>query len=241
MKFPTLILLIAAIALLSGCLYPQEERSDQYGANMEQLERVQTAVDEFNENTDILPIATRDADTPVFQRYPVQFNELVPAYMSERPGNAFENGGSYQYVLVDVEDNAQVRLIDLNTARNIRGFESRIDEYRRSNDYAPVKEVIGNELLKLDYEALGYEEEPTVESPFHPNHKLPLLYTTQGEVIIDFSLDIQHYVDEEGMGDFEEGDDLRWLLVEESPFVPAYSMPQTIENGEISFTSGDLG
>lgn len=241
MKFSALFLLTALTILLSGCLYPEEERSSQYGANMEQLERVQGAVDQFRDNTDVLPIATRDADTPVFQRYPVQFSQIVPGYMSERPGNAFENGGSYQYVLINVEENAEVKLIDLNAAGTIREIETRINNYRATNEYAPVQEVIGNELLRLDFEALGYEEEPTVESPFHPDHRLPLLYTTQGNVIIDFSLDIQYYIDEYGMGNFEEGDDFRWLLAEESPFVPAYSMPQTLNDGEIEFIDGELG
>ncbi|SDN37636.1 hypothetical protein [Alkalicoccus daliensis] len=241
MKILKVILLSLIVALLSGCLYPQDQRSSQQGPNQEQLERVQAAVAQFQETTGVLPIATRDADTPIFRRYPVQFSQIVPGYMSERPANAFENGGSFHYVLIDVEEQPTVKLIDLRTARRIQEFEARLNAYRRENQYAPVDEIIKGEIIRPDYEELGYDEQPTVESPFHPDHLLPLLLTTQGDVIIDFSLDIQHYIDEFGMGSFEEGDDLRWLLAEESPFVPAYSKPQTLENDEIVFIEGDLG
>lgn len=241
MNLIKIMLLTTAIILLSGCLYPEEERSRQQGANLEQLERVQNAVTQFQQNTGVLPIATRDADTPIFRKYPVQFSQIVPGYMSERPGNAFENGGSYHYVLVNVEEEPTVKIIDLNTSSRIQELEARVNAYRRENQYAPVEEVLEGEVLLLDHEELGYEEQPTVESPFHPNHLLPLLLTTQGDVIIDFSLDIQHYIDEYGMESYEEGEDLRWLLVDESPFVPAYSKPQALIDGEIVFIEGDLG
>ncbi|WP_147804801.1 hypothetical protein [Alkalicoccus halolimnae] len=235
MRIKPLIFAAVSVLLLSGCLYPQEERSRDSGPNQEQLERVQTAVTQFHQNTGVLPIATREADTPIFRKYPVQFTQLIPTYLSEPPGNSFENGGTYQYVLINVEEMPEVKLIDLTTVRKIQELETRLFTYRSTNDYAPVEEVIGNELLKLDYEALGYEEEPVVDSPFHPDHLLPLLYTTDGDVVIDYSLDIRHYMEEYGMGEYEEGDDLRWLLVDEAPFVPAYSLPQTVENGEIHF------
>ncbi len=241
MKTTQLIFLALTVILLSGCLYPQEERSRQHGPNQEQVDRVQNAVTQFQESTGVLPIATREADTPTFRRYPVQFTQLIPSYINEPPGNAFENGGNYQYVLVNVEEFPTVKLIDLTTTRTIQEVETRIFSYRSSNDYAPVEEIVGDELLRLDYEALGYEEEPVVDSPFHPDHRLPLLFTTQGDVVIDFSLDIQYYIEEYGMGDYEEGDDLRWLLVDHSPFVPAYSVPQTVKDGEIVFTEGDQG
>ncbi|NJP38178.1 hypothetical protein [Alkalicoccus luteus] len=235
------VILLAVLALLTGCLYPQDQRDAQHGPNEEQLERVQNAVTQFQENTGVLPIATREADTPQYRRYPVQFTQLIPAYLNEPPANAFENGGTYQYVLMNVEETPEVKLIDLRTVRTIQELETQIFSYRSSNQYAPVDEVVGSELLRLDYEALGYEEEPTVASPFHPDHRLPLLYTTQGDVVIDFSLDIQHYAEEYGLDGYEYGEDMRDLLTDHAPFVPAYSVPTTLtEEGGTEFLEGEL-
>ncbi|QKS73224.1 hypothetical protein FLK61_30680 [Paenalkalicoccus suaedae] len=237
------MLLGIVAALLSGCLYPQEERTRNQVPYEDQLVAVGNAVNQYRENNSgLLPIATREADTPLYRKYPIQFTQLVPMYMQEAPSNSFENGGTFQYVLVDVEEEPQVKLIDLKTIRTIQEVESAIFQYRSQNDYAPVAEVIGTEILKLDYEALGFQEEPTVDSPFHPTHQLPLVLTTRGDVVIDYGLDIRFYVDEYGIGDFQEGDDLRDLLVEHAPFVPTYSLPQSIENGEIIFLEeGEIG
>ncbi|PRO66802.1 hypothetical protein [Alkalicoccus urumqiensis] len=228
--------LLLSVFFLSGCLYPDEQRAQDTAPNEEQLAQVQTAVESFQENTQVLPIETRDAATPAYRRYPVQFSQLVPQYLNESPPNAFENGGKYQYVLIEVEETPQVKLIDLAALSDLQSLQTRLTAYRRSNDYAPILEVAGPELLKLDYSELGYEEEPTVESPFHPTHRLPLLYTTDGEIVVDYRLDILHYIDEYGMEEYETGENLLPLLTDHAPFVPFNSVPQVMnEEGEIEF------
>jgi hypothetical protein len=238
-KILKLSLLAAALIFLTGCLYPEEQRRENQPVYEEQLQSVQSAVMRYQENTGVLPIKTREADTPVFRKYPINFSQLVPAYLESPPGNSFESGGTFQYVLVTPEETPEVKLIDLRTVRVIQDLERRIFQYRSEHRYAPVKEVAGNELLKLDYEKLNYDEEPAVESPFHPDHRLPLLLQTDGSIVIDYSLDIKYFLDEHGKDSYEEGDDLRWLLVEHSPFVPAYSIPQTAEDGEVVFKTAE--
>ncbi|UTR17085.1 hypothetical protein MM221_19050 [Salipaludibacillus sp. LMS25] len=221
--------------LLVGCLYPDEQRKENQPPYEDQLQSVQHAVTQYREETSVLPIKTSEADTPILRKYPVNFSMIVPSYLQAAPGNSFENGGIYQYVIVDPEAAAEVRLIDLRNVKAIQELERKIYQYRSEHEFAPVDTVIGNELLKLDHEKLNYDEAPVVESPFHPSHRLPLYLQTDGTVVIDYSLDILYYVEEYGLGDFEEGDDLRWLLVEHSPFVPVNSIPQTIDNGEVIF------
>lgn len=227
--------LFFVLILLTGCLYPEDERRQNQAPYADQLDSAQRAVVQFQENTGVLPIKTRDADTPIFRKYPINFSQLVPAYLESPPGNSFESGGAYQYVLVNPEENPEVKLIDLRTVRVIQDLERKIFQYRSQNDYAPVKEVVGNELLKLDFDKLGYKEEPLIESPFHPNHKLSIFYTTDGRVVVDYSLDIQYYVEEYSWENGEQEEDLHWLLVEHSPFVPVYSLPQTIEDEEVIY------
>ena len=49
----------------------------------------------------ILPIKTLDQTTPIYHKYPIDFKRLVPEYMAEPPGNAYESGGVFQYVIID--------------------------------------------------------------------------------------------------------------------------------------------
>ncbi|MBU9713462.1 hypothetical protein [Evansella tamaricis] len=227
------ILLI--VVLMSGCLYPDERRVENSIPYSDQLQSVESAVLQYRQDSGVLPIKTRDSDTPIFRKYPVDFSRLVPRYLQSAPGNSFESGGVFQYVLVHPEEVPQVKVIDLVMVREIQEFQRRIQEYRRVNSYAPVAEFVGDELLKLDHEALNYEDAPSVKSPFHPTHRLPLLMETNGNIVIDYSIDIQFFIEEFGMGEYVEGDDLRWLLVDNSPFVPVYSVPQTMKEGQIVF------
>lgn len=238
-KIKQFILVCLMFVLLTGCLYPDEQRSQEDAAYEEQLRSVQEAVVQYRQNTSGLPVKMRDSDTPEFRQYPVNFAQLVPEYLQSPPGNSFESGGVYQYVLVNPEEIPEVKLIDLRTVRVIQELERRIFQYRSEHDYAPVEGVAGHELLEIDYSKLNYDEEPVVESPFHPDHRLPLLMQTDGSIVIDYSLDINYYVDEYGLEEFDEGDDLRWLLVEHSAFVPAYSLPQTVEDGDIVYKDND--
>ncbi|MDQ0350865.1 hypothetical protein J2R98_000668 [Alkalibacillus filiformis] len=102
MKLKIIFLLVFTL-LLSGCLYPNERMQENQATNEEQLAAVQQAVEEFRErNNGILPIHTRDQDTPLFIKYPVNFNALKEEnILGETPGNAYEQGGYYSYVIVD--------------------------------------------------------------------------------------------------------------------------------------------
>jgi PBP1b-binding outer membrane lipoprotein LpoB len=67
-------LLILTAVLLSGCLYPKEELTQNQIPYKDQIKAVQTAVDDFQKNNGgILPIKTREAKTPIYQKYPIDF------------------------------------------------------------------------------------------------------------------------------------------------------------------------
>ncbi|MDG5787609.1 hypothetical protein QA612_08880 [Evansella sp. AB-P1] len=235
-KWTSLLFLICLI-FLSGCLYPNERRVENQIPYADQIQSVQSAIIQYRLDHGVLPVLPRDEGTPIFRKYPIDFSRLIPDYMQHAPGNSFENGGTFQYVLIYPEEIPEVKLIDLSTVRQIQEFQRRIQIHQRENRYAPVDEIVGTGLFRLDYEALNYDEEPTVNSPFHPTHRLPLLMRANGDIVIDYSIDIIYYIDEYGMGPYEIGDDLRWLLVDHSPFVPVYSIPQTMnEDQTLDFT-----
>ncbi|TSB47170.1 hypothetical protein FN960_07735 [Alkalicoccobacillus porphyridii] len=221
-------LLLGAMLLLTGCFYPQGERQASQVPYLDQLASVQSAVDSFQENTGVLPIQTFNEQTPTYNRYVIDFRQLIPRYMQEPPGTAFENGGVYQYVLVDVEEDPTVKLIDLQSVSTIQDFTRKINTYRSQHTYAPVKEFVADGIFELDYEKLSYDQPPVVISPYTGN-TLPLLYSNQGEIIIDYASDINQIIQEH---EVEEGEDLRPLLYENSPFVPFHSVPYTLNEDQ---------
>lgn len=112
---------------LSGCLYPEERLKQNQIPYEDQVAAVQSAVNQYREATGgLLPIKTRDMKTPIYQKYPIDFNKLIPRYMQEPPGNAYESGGIFQYVIVDAENNPTVKLLDLRSAEQIRELKLRL-------------------------------------------------------------------------------------------------------------------
>ncbi|WP_209122583.1 hypothetical protein [Alkalihalobacillus sp. BA299] len=231
-KFDGIIIMILVTFLLTGCLYPSEQRVENQVPYPDQLMSVQQAVNQYKADTGVLPIQNREMDTPVYQKYPVDFRQLVPRYLQNPPGNSFENGGVYQYVLVNVEeDEAEVKLIDLSVMREIQKLQMELNQYMRKNDLAPIDEMIDTGLFTLKFDKLKYKEAPTVRTPYFGN-ELPLLIDNSGQILIDYRMDINMALQQFDHS-YSYGDDIRDVLVKNYPFVPVFSIPYTInEQGE---------
>ena len=196
---------------------------------------VQTAVLQYVEETNgLVPIKTKSNDVDIYEKYLVDFSLLKEhQLLSEIPGTAYENGGVYQYTLVTPEEDPRVKLIDLRMTEEIRSVNVKLDIYRSKNIYPPFGEQIAPNIYKLNYEKLGYKSEPYVVSPYS-NQNLPLVIDTDGKIYIDYRIDLKQAL-EEFDHTYETGDDIRPILEDHYPFVPAYSLPYTIENNEPVF------
>ena len=212
------------VSFLTGCLYPDSERSQNQIPYIDQLESVQKAVDQFQtDQGGLLPIKTKEGDTPIYQKYLVDFGKLVPKYLPEPPGNSFENGGVYQYVLVKVEEDPTVKVFDLRIAEQINEISLRI----KANGYPPYKETLANNVYSLDFSKIGYTEPPSVKSPY-TGIELPFVINGQGELFVDYRTDLYQALKNQSPT-VKPGEDIRPILLEDSVFVPAYSMPYTID------------
>jgi len=217
-------LLILTMSILSGCMYPEEKLSQNQIPYETQVKAVQDAVVTYQkDNNGLLPIKTRDQDTPIYQKYPIDFRKLSPQYLAEIPGNAFENGGIFQYVLTDVEEDPQVKIFDLRLAERIRELKIRIE----AQGYPPFKEEVANNVYTLNYKELGYDGEVYVNSPYS-NKNLPLVINGDGDIFVDYSMDLFEQIKSTDK-ELEPGTDIRNLLVEDTFFVPAYSLPYTVD------------
>jgi hypothetical protein len=218
---------------LTACLYPEQRRIENQTPYPDQIQSVQAAVSQFQQDTGILPIKNRDQDTPIYQKYPIDFNKLVPKYLQKPPGNAFESGGVFQYVLVNVEEDPTVKIIDLILVDEVRDLQMRVDQYRRDYTYPPFKDMLSKSVFTIDFEKLNYESVPQVRSPITGEY-LPYVISHEGKVLVDYSIDLYKLL-QNNPDHFKAGEDIRELIVENSFFVPVYSAPYTVKNGEPVF------
>lgn len=213
-----------AVLLLTGCMYPEEELAKNQIPYKDQIQAVQTAVDDFQkDNNGILPIKTKEAETPIFQKYPIEFKKITPKYLAEPPGNAYESGGIFQYVLVDVETDPAVKLLDLRITDTIRDIKIRI----KAKGYPPYKEQLAKNVFSIDFRQIGYEKDPYAVSPFS-NQNLSFVINGKAEVFVDYRPDLYQALKKSDK-QFKPGEDIRSILVEDSMFVPAYSLPYTVD------------
>src|SRR5690606_28633473 len=114
-----------------------------------------------------------------------------------------------------------------------REIQQRVNLYRADHTYPPFGKKLNKYVYSLDYKKLNLDTEPFVRSPYS-GENLPVYITTEGELIIDYRSDIYQLMLEHDHS-YQEGEDIRPLLTDHYPFVPAYSIPYVIENGEPIF------
>ncbi|WP_173916293.1 hypothetical protein [Halobacillus sp. Marseille-Q1614] len=234
MKYLKLLILPLMVFILSGCLYPQSEMSKNQLSNQEQLESIQNAVYEYQSQTNLLPIKTREQDTQPFLKYPIDFSKLRErGLIGEAPGNSFENGGHYQYIIIHAEDNPVVKVVDLKVTEALRSLQMKVEYYVNENKYPPLNNKIARGVYDLKYEQMGLDEKPTVDSPYS-DKKLPIYINERGELLVDYRPELYELMRNEEH-DYETGDDIRYLLTDHTPFAPAYSPAYTIEGEEPVF------
>lgn len=223
------------LIILTGCLYPQNELVKNQVPNEMQIETVQKAIDQYREDTGgLVPIRTKDSDVPIYEKYVIDFAELKDNhYIDEIPGTSFENGGLFQYVLVDPENSAQVKLIDLRVTEKLREVNRKIDTYRTKEGFPPFGERLAKDVYRLNFKQLGYEAEPVVVSPITQNN-LPLVLHASGELFVDYRMDLFELYGEYDK-EIKPGEDIRQVLVDSYYFVPAYSLPYEWKDDEPQF------
>jgi hypothetical protein len=223
------------ILLLTGCMYPSENLSHNQVENDVQLDMVQEAINQYvTQNEGRIPIYTKENETPIYQKYIIDFNVLKQRNLIQSvPGTAFENGGVYQYVLIDVETEPKVKVIDLRLSDQLREVQQRLNIYLSDNTYPPFGEKVADGIYTLKYEELNLDGPPFVESPYSTTN-LPILIDTDGELLIDYRLELFQLL-QNTEHNYQEGEDIRGIITDHYPIVPAYSIPYTLNNGDPVF------
>ena len=230
-KIPA-ILFLSVVFLLTGCGYSPEEETQSELPHSEHLEFVQRAVDTYQvDSGGLLPIKTKELETDQYIKYPIEFSMIVPKYTEKIPASAFEKGGLFQYVLMDVEEQPTVKVVDLRMAERIRELNLRKSI---NNGSVPFHDEIGDGVFEIDFKTMGFKSPLTVQSPYS-DVQLPIVVGGDGQFYVDYSIDLNKILMEENP-DLKQGEDIRYLLEDISPVLPAYSLPYTInEDGELIF------
>lgn len=232
-KIQKLLMFCACIILLTGCMYPKAEKKELETADELNLTIMQKAVDQYREATGgLLPIKTRDEQTDKYIKYPIDFDLLTQGeYIDKLPTNSFEKGGIFQYVIWKAEsDQPEVKVVDLQQAEAVR----EISIAKGINGFIKLGENINGNVYKINYKKMGMKEQPSVPSPYSST-LLPLVVKGTGEICVDYSIELQKIVDEEHPK-VKKGQDIRYLLEEKYPILPAYSLPYVLnEDGDVEF------
>jgi hypothetical protein len=229
-KYASLPVMLALVsAVLSGCLYPEERKLQNQVPSSYYLEATQKAIDQFKADTGVLPIANKPLDTPIFEKYEIDFRRLMPKYLPDAPANSFEKGGVYKYVLIDVETKPTVRLIHLGVVSKVADVQQAVIRYLHNRGSLPIRQELGNGYYSIDFGAIAMKE-VQVESMVS-NQLLPLIMNEQGEVGIDYASDIAVIL-RNGKAQVPKDTDPRYVMARESMFVPIKSFPYEMVNGE---------
>jgi hypothetical protein len=226
-----LLFLLLIVVLLSGCMYPNDRKMENQLPLSEQVKMVQEGIDKFYADKEILPILTKEMDTPIFEKYVIDFPKMIPRYIPYIPGAAFEKGGHDLFVLTHVETKPTVKLLDLTMVDKVTDVQARVSYYFQERKSLPVGGVIqpGYFLINFKELAMG-QNQGTVVSPY-TGQPLPLIMSSKGVVGVDFTKDLEQFL--KGNKPSKEAmKDLRYLAADNSLYVPAKSFPYVLKDGK---------
>lgn len=226
-------MLAVALALLplAGCLYPDEYTPSNQLSAKEAVNAVQAAVDSYRKDTGLLPIENASEGTPQYEKFRLDFAKLKRmGYVTDIPKEAFESGGSNQFLIIDEEKDPKVKLLDVAVYQAIGTVQSKVNAYvLKHKGKQPVSDERYPDFRAIDYKALGIDD-PAIRS-MYTGRVLELMIDPGSTVYADYGIDIVKAL-EKSETKPDGSDDLRALLADESFYVPVKSPIYRLAGGE---------
>jgi len=226
----SIAVMIMLAIFVSGCMYPGTDSTTNGNTTGEYIILVENAVITYKERSGILPIFNSKEDTPVFEKYRIDFQKLIDAnVLSQIPPDAFEKGGNYYYMIIDPETEPKIKLLDLRISQAAADVQRLIDDYKLREGKLPFGNEIRPHFYTIDFEKLGMRMEQA-KSVYSPNFLVYLMHES-GKVAIDYAPEIMKLASQSGV-ELKADTDLRQLLVEQFQLLPVSSYPYYWENDE---------
>ncbi|WP_146241125.1 hypothetical protein [Paenibacillus sambharensis] len=215
-------LVLLLLAALSGCLYPKDRMGQNERPSKESVRLIQDAVDQYFASKGLLPIKNSGEDTPIYEKFVIDIAKLERmGYINDIPAAAFENGGSYYFLLQNEEVDPVVKLMSITVYQQINDLQAKVDAYREANGgQLPAGGEAYPSFYHIDFDKLTGSK-PVIRSVYS-NQTMNLIIHENGTVYADYGADIRKAVELSGT-DPDPETDLRELLVSQSDFVPVKS------------------
>ncbi|WP_028544241.1 hypothetical protein [Paenibacillus taiwanensis] len=209
--------------MLQGCLYPKEMRKANQAPAKEGVMLVQHAVDEYQKKQALLPLQNADADTPRYEKFKVDFEALrASELLSTVPANAFENGGTGVYLILDEETTPLIRIMDLNTAQRVNDLQRLSDKYKARTGHIPKGEKLYPGFYSIQVTDIGARH-IDVSSPYS-GEPFVFMIDDSGKVYADYTADLMQAAARAGnQAQLSATEDIRPLLTEQGLYVPVKS------------------
>ncbi|WP_379162561.1 hypothetical protein [Paenibacillus sp. sgz5001063] len=214
---------------IAGCMYPEKEKAG--GSYRESVQRVQAAVDDYQQQEGLLPILNADEATPRYEKFLVDLDKLQQTgYLDEIPAAAFEKGGSSYFLILDEEHDPAVKLMDLITVQKVNDVQRQINRYKSAHSgNLPADQEIYPGLFTIAARKAGTDS-ITLNS-IYSGRLLPFIMDKSGTVYVDYSIDIQTAIQKNSTTPIKNTD-LRLQLEQASYYVPVKSLPYFWVNGQ---------
>lgn len=213
------VALLVVLLSLSGCMYPKDQLKQNQIAPKEAVRNVQAAIDQYKEETGMLPIKNSTVETPVYEKFIIDFEKLQrTGYISDIPSAAFEKGGNYYFLVIDEDTKPRVKLMNILSYQQLNDIQSWVTTSFQSSGKVPKGELMYPGFYQIDYNSLN-KKVPVVQSVFS-GQTIQALVDENGIVYSDYGIDIMQTVKKSGETSFDPKFDLRKLLVDGSDFVP---------------------
>ncbi|MBW7473456.1 hypothetical protein K0T92_01705 [Paenibacillus oenotherae] len=234
LKNSTVMLVLAVMAVvLTGCLYPEEQMAQNQKPPKDVIINIQSVVDQYYKETGLLPIKNSEADTPLYEKYVIDFAKLQRMnYLSDIPAAAYEMGGNNYFLIINEETDPVVKLMNLVIYQRVNDIQAAVKKYAdASNGQLPKGETAYPDFWRIDYGKLNMKD-PNISSLFS-GQTLSAMMDAKGNVYLDYGIDVMGAVNKLDAGSKPDSSaDLRTLLVEQSEFVPVKSTVYRLVDGE---------
>nr|WP_237391874.1 hypothetical protein [Paenibacillus dendrobii] len=209
---------------LTGCLYPDEKKTENRVSYRESVKRVQSAIEDFQKDQGLLPILNADENTPKYEKFRIDLDQLQKrGFIDEIPTTAFEKGGSGYFLIQNEETNPTVKVMDLITVQKVNDVQRAVNRYKSAHGgKLPAGEEVYPGIHVVD-PTLADTKNILLKSVYS-GQDMNFIMDQAGVVYVDYAFDIMQLIDKEGLKPTKE-EDLRDELVKSSDYVPVKSLP----------------
>lgn len=205
-------------------MYPRDEKRADNNYR-ESVKRIQAAVDDYQQEEQLLPILNADETVPRYEKFRIDLDKLnKKGYLDDIPMTAFEQGGNAYFLILNEETVPVVKVMDLVTVQKVNDVQLQINRYKSAHGGAlPLLDELYPGLYSIDKKQAGISS--IVLSSVYSGQPINFIMDAAGVVYVDYILDIMSAIQKNGGIEHNNKKDLRLELEQASYYVPVKSLP----------------